>query len=515
MKKFTVLVALALLAATGTGYAVTCAYDNVPGATLLVPYFKVSRNGATVDTPSIPAGGIDTLVAITNVSEWGVISHWTVWNKQSAPVVDWNVPLTGYDVATASVRDILNGQLNFNTNTQVLINGIDPCIAPSKHGDTQTRYIRFTNPDSYNRPTGDRTDAEYSVYLNPAFDGEFKKNIWDSLDESYDVTELNGPGANDTDNPACGVSRKTPDALAGDFTGYITIDVVNFCTRRFPDEAQFYYNDAIATVGWDANGGPNVLIGDYFFIDPANPGGNISGEAMVSLEFDARLSDWRADEDKTFYARFNRHTTSEGTGITDLVPAGAFWGSYAFLHGDGREPLGTAYGFRYLNDAANGLTTWATVWRSDLWDTVVDAQGPVVASNLCSNTFMSQPVSIAIFDNDENLVQGEPGGPLPSGDDPGAEPGIYIPWEAQRVAITGNTDIFLSTTFKGGWISIYFPYEWASQYNQAWVGIQHSAPAQFLSVGHGATLLDNQFLCPGDIFVDAGNVISGVVVDAQ
>ena len=35
MKKFTVLVALALLAATGTSYAVTCAYDNVPAATLL------------------------------------------------------------------------------------------------------------------------------------------------------------------------------------------------------------------------------------------------------------------------------------------------------------------------------------------------------------------------------------------------------------------------------------------------------------------------------------------------
>ena len=75
MKKFTVLVALALLAATGTSYAVTCSYDNVPGATLLVPYFKVSRNGATVDTPAIPAGGVDTLVAITNVSEWGVIAH--------------------------------------------------------------------------------------------------------------------------------------------------------------------------------------------------------------------------------------------------------------------------------------------------------------------------------------------------------------------------------------------------------------------------------------------------------
>ena len=56
MKKFTVLVALALLAATGTSYAVTCAYDNVPAATLLVPYFKVSRNGST--GADIPEGGV-------------------------------------------------------------------------------------------------------------------------------------------------------------------------------------------------------------------------------------------------------------------------------------------------------------------------------------------------------------------------------------------------------------------------------------------------------------------------
>lgn len=68
MKKFTVLVALALLAATGTSYAVTCSTDNVPGATLLVPYFNVSGDASS---GSIAGGGVDTLVAITNVSLFG------------------------------------------------------------------------------------------------------------------------------------------------------------------------------------------------------------------------------------------------------------------------------------------------------------------------------------------------------------------------------------------------------------------------------------------------------------
>ena len=93
MKKFSVLIALALLAVAGTGYAVTCAYDNVPAATLLVPYWR-SRGTAPRARPSA-TGGTDTLVSIVNVSTPGVIAHVTVWNKYSKAVLDFNVPLTG------------------------------------------------------------------------------------------------------------------------------------------------------------------------------------------------------------------------------------------------------------------------------------------------------------------------------------------------------------------------------------------------------------------------------------
>src|SRR5664280_3800048 len=71
MKKFSILIALVLLAVAGTGYAVTCAYDNVPAATLLVPYWKVSLNDTSTDT----------LVSIINVSTPGVIVHVTAGNK--------------------------------------------------------------------------------------------------------------------------------------------------------------------------------------------------------------------------------------------------------------------------------------------------------------------------------------------------------------------------------------------------------------------------------------------------
>src|ERR1035437_2179261 len=75
MKKFSIVIALVLLAVAGTGYAVTCAYDNVPAATLLVPYWKVSLNAVTPTLPSTPL--TDTLVGIVNVSAPGIIAHVT------------------------------------------------------------------------------------------------------------------------------------------------------------------------------------------------------------------------------------------------------------------------------------------------------------------------------------------------------------------------------------------------------------------------------------------------------
>ncbi len=103
MKKFSVLIALALLAVAGTGYAVTCAYDNVPGATLLIPYFRVS---GTVDSSGYITSVLnDTKIAFVNVSTPGIIAHVTVWNKYSQAVLDFNVPMTGKDVVFFSMAD--------------------------------------------------------------------------------------------------------------------------------------------------------------------------------------------------------------------------------------------------------------------------------------------------------------------------------------------------------------------------------------------------------------------------
>ena len=160
MKKFSVLIALALLAVAGTGYAVTCSYDNVPAATLLVPYFKVSLNGAT-DAPD-PDRRHDTLVSVVNVSTPGVIAHVTVWNKYSKAVIDFNLPLTGKDTVSFSMRDILNGKLSPNLpQYDTTKYPVDPCglMNPGKPtaiyqpsvGWGQTQFIRFSHPEAIAR----------------------------------------------------------------------------------------------------------------------------------------------------------------------------------------------------------------------------------------------------------------------------------------------------------------------------------------------------------------------------
>ena len=495
MKKFSVLIALVLLAVAGTGFAVTCAYDNVPAATLLVPHFRVGRNGST--GADIPAGGVDTLCAITNVSSTGIIVHATLWNKYSKPVLDFNIPMTAYDVAFFSMKSVLNGNLNVNPNAQKLSStGLDPCVQTAGFG--ATLYRRFANPNPAD------ANVTVSVYAPVAFSGPFRQRVWDSLDETGDITSLTSPsGANilDVDNRACGTTIDA--AYSGDFGGYVTLDVVNYCTNYFPDQPEFYSFDAIATSGWSVSGyTPNTIIGDIFYIDPAVNGGNISGDQMVPIEFDTRLQ-WTPTWTSTF---FGRYTSAVENGITvgasALVPV-----AYRF-NGDGREQLGNRYGFRFLNDAAAGLRSWAIVWRSDLYNNPTP-------TNLCDWYFNYSSVSsqdsqgglgdlrhqltATTRNNDESstVVSGGPSG----GENPS---NLYVYLETQRIDIQ-NAGAINPGGYTGGWIDVTFNSTIFTGQNQSYVGIQHSGAGLAVSVGHSAALLSNQFTCQNAAFTFTGN----------
>ena len=551
MKKLSILIALALLVVAGTGYAYVCTYDNVAGATLLVPYWRVSLNGAT--GAPIPSGGVDTLVSVVNVSTPGVIAHVTVWNKYSAAVLDFNLPLTGKDVASFSMRDVMNGKLNINANQFISSTHPDPCGVNVTAGTYKpsigfgaTNYIRFSHPEA-GSPNSDAYTS-VSVYQADAF-AAFRNRVWDSLDESGDVTSfVSSSGANilDSDNPACAVGGSNGDGVfTTDLTGYLTIDVVNYCTNYFPSQENFYNEDAIATTGWTLPKGcdperggictqlytPNILMGDIFYVDTASQGGNISGDQAIALEFSPFLSFGDQlgtsgfgpgfPDYKTFFGKFV--AIKEASCFAEWTTGCPFPGvppDFQFS-GDGRASLGERYGFRYLSDQANGLQSWILVWRSDSYNDT-DSHGNPTGTptvDLCDWLAAGGPSDSGLFDadhqliaftydNDEDVFTGTGG---PSG---GAAPNnLYVFLETQRISLLNNGQINPGG-YKGGWIDAQFHNSGLPQYaynhvpftapgenwNQAWVGVQHTAPGAFLSVGHSATLLNNFLLCHNDSF---------------
>ncbi len=111
MKRFVTLalVSALVLGASSIVYANVCAFDAVPAATILFPFVSLDYNN--------PLAGTSTTFSITNVSAEAQIVHVTVWSDISAAVLDFNILLTGYDVISMNIRDILiNGKLPVTLN---------------------------------------------------------------------------------------------------------------------------------------------------------------------------------------------------------------------------------------------------------------------------------------------------------------------------------------------------------------------------------------------------------------
>ncbi len=110
------------LVTNGVAYAVPGTPDDVPGATLLFPFFKVNPR------PTLPTRQ-DTLIVVTNTGNppaafatanlpattAHTIVHFTVWTVKSQPVYNFNVTLTPHDVFSCSLLDLLVNPTNQTT----------------------------------------------------------------------------------------------------------------------------------------------------------------------------------------------------------------------------------------------------------------------------------------------------------------------------------------------------------------------------------------------------------------
>src|SRR3954471_10974585 len=115
------LLTLPVLAGSLPAVAKTCAVDAVPAATLLLPYFEVDLT---------KPGGRTTLLAINNASDRATLAHVVLWTDLGVPTLAFDVYLTGYDIQTLNLRDVLAGRLPVTAD-----NIRDPADTLSHQGD--------------------------------------------------------------------------------------------------------------------------------------------------------------------------------------------------------------------------------------------------------------------------------------------------------------------------------------------------------------------------------------------
>lgn len=256
MKKFALCLALlSLLGLGGSAFAVQNTIDAVPAATLLLPYFEVDLTG----------NGINTLFSINNASATAVLAHVTVWSDWSVPVLDFDVYLTGYDVQSISMFDILgNGNLPVTAS-----DGQDPKDTISPQGPA-SQDINFASCSST------------LPYVNPAISPAFKAHLQAAL--------------KGLKSPATGRCYGEP---YGDniVRGYVTVDTVNACNLYFPSDWSFY-----ATFITNQN----VLWGDYFYVNATE--NFAQGDNLVHIE---AFPQGFVTGDHTFYGRYNTATAAD------------------------------------------------------------------------------------------------------------------------------------------------------------------------------------------------------------
>jgi hypothetical protein len=271
--------------------AVICAVDAVPAATLLLPYFEVDLGNSL---------GSQTLFSINNASATAVLAHVVVWSDLSVPVLDFNVYLTGYDVQTISMRDlIVNGSV-----PQTASAGQDPNDTISPKG-LFSQDINFASCQGVLPPPP--LPSFFTAHLQAALTGRPSA-----------ILKGNCAGQSLGDNIA---------------RGYVTVDTVNNCSLRFPGDAGYF-----ASGGTGDATDQNVLWGDYFLIRTQTA--LFVGGTLVHVEADAANPATSTPGRYTFYGRY-----------------------VAWTAVDNREPLATNFAARFMNGGGYTGNSLLAVWR--------------------------------------------------------------------------------------------------------------------------------------------------------
>jgi hypothetical protein len=223
----------------------SCDVGLYPAATLLLPHFRVDTE---------PARSVTTLFSVTNTTPQERIARITLWTDYSYPVLTFNVYLTGYDMQSIDLYD-------------VIVRGV---VAPD------------TGTGTAIAPRGSRSIRNREISLSGCelLPGALTSHLTKRMSRAF--TEGFVPECEEVGN------------VHSWATGYATIDVVRNCATTGPTESSYWSRD----LGFE-----NVLTGDYQVVDRGL--GAADGAPLVHIR---AVPEGGGDSPfgRTFYSRYSR-----------------------------------------------------------------------------------------------------------------------------------------------------------------------------------------------------------------
>lgn len=225
--------------------------DNVPAATLLIPYFEVDLDNTN---------GRNTVISLSDTSASALLANVTIWSNAGVAVKNFNIYLTGFDVSNIDLRAVLNGTLPVSAT-----DGQDPT-------DTISNQGVFSQDINYASCTGTLPYAALGA------------------GEVADIQAMLTGRASTVRFPGQCVGTNAGDNVA---RGYVTIDTVNQCGTTNPSSGN-YFGNSVAT-------NQNIMLADYMLVDPSQ--GTMSLEAAVAIEASTVDPETSFAGQYTFYGR--------------------------------------------------------------------------------------------------------------------------------------------------------------------------------------------------------------------
>jgi len=332
----------------------SCDIGTAPAATLLLPYFEVET----------ATRGVDTFFTITNVSNLPQIAHVTVWTDWSLPVLDFNIFLTGYDVQSISLYDVIVNGIIAPTNPNLTAGGTSSNTTPGSVSAANTANPNLVLANCTALPG----------FIPPATRAAVQSALVTGIYNAAGFTAGCGTTAVGT---AAALHRTATTAI-----GYVTIDVTSRCSTTLPNDPSYFANEILFD---------NVLTGDFETLDRTAGSNFAGGNPLVHIRAvpeggpaGTPLTGNQTNLPFTFYSRFINGQT---------VGANTFTGTLANL--DRRQPLPATFAARWIQGGPTSFNTDFKIWREG-------RTGPVTCTTPPSSNGFLAITEIVRFDEHEN-----------------------------------------------------------------------------------------------------------------